>query len=71
MHYRRSDAYCQARDGDYPISEWLKAIGATVIGTVGSDEKAATAWAHGCEHVIISTREDIVGRVREISGGSG
>jgi len=51
--------------------QWLKAIGATVIGTVGSDEKAAVAQAHGCEHVIISTREDIAKRVREITGGAG
>jgi NADPH:quinone reductase len=51
--------------------QWLKAIGATVIGTVGSDEKAAIAKAHGCEYVIISTREDIARRVREITGGAG
>ncbi len=51
--------------------QWLKALGATVIGTVGSDEKAAVARAHGCEHIIISTREDIARRVREITGGAG
>ena len=51
--------------------QWLKALGATVIGTVGSDEKAAVAQAHGCDHVIISTREDIAKRVREITGGAG
>ncbi len=51
--------------------QWLKALGATVIGTVGSDEKAAIAKAHGCEHVIVSTREDIPKRVREITGGAG
>jgi len=51
--------------------QWLKALGATVIGTVGSDEKAAVARAHGCAHVIISTREDIAKRVREITGGAG
>src|ERR671933_913539 len=45
--------------------QWLKVLGATVIGTVGSDEKAEIARAHGCEHVIISTREDIPTRVRE------
>src|SRR4051812_18511054 len=49
--------------------QWLKALGATVIGTVGSDEKAAVARAHGCAHVIVSTREDIAKRVKEISGG--
>ena len=51
--------------------QWLKALGATVIGTVGSDEKAAIAKAHGCEHVIISTREDIAKRVKEITDGAG
>jgi NADPH:quinone reductase len=51
--------------------QWLKALGASVIGTVGSDEKAAIARAHGCEHVIISTREDIAQRVREITAGAG
>ena len=51
--------------------QWLKALGATVIGTVGSDEKAAIARAHGCDHVIVSTREDIAKRVREITGGAG
>ena len=51
--------------------QWLSALGATVIGTVGSDEKATVARAHGCEHVIISNREDIARRVREITGGAG
>ena len=51
--------------------QWLKALGATVIGTVSSDEKAVIARAHGCDHVVVSTREDIVARVREISGGAG
>lgn len=51
--------------------QWLKALGATVIGTVGSDEKAEVARAHGCVHVIISTKEDVAKRVREITGGAG
>ena len=51
--------------------QWMKALGATVIGTVGSEEKAAVARAHGCDHVIVSTREDIAKRVREITGGAG
>ena len=51
--------------------QWLKALGATVIGTVGSDQKAEVARAHGCDHVIVSTREDVAKRVREITGGSG
>lgn len=51
--------------------QWLKALGATVIGTVGSDEKAALARAHGCDHVVVYTREDFVKRVRELTGGEG
>ncbi len=51
--------------------QWLKALGATVIGTVGSDQKAEIARAHGCDHVIVSTREDVAKRVREITGGAG
>ncbi len=49
--------------------QWLKAIGATVIGTVGSDEKAALARQYGCDHVIVYTREDVVARVKEITRG--
>ena len=51
--------------------QWLKALGATVIGTVGSDEKAELAKAHGCDHAIVYTREDFAKRVREITGGKG
>jgi NADPH:quinone reductase len=51
--------------------QWLKALGAVVIGTVSSEEKAKLARANGCEHVIVYTREDFVERVREISGGKG
>jgi NADPH2:quinone reductase len=51
--------------------QWLKALGATVIGTVGSDEKAALAKAHGCDHVVVYTREDFPKRVRELTGGEG
>ncbi len=51
--------------------QWLKALGATVIGTVGSDEKAALARAHGADHVIVYTREDVPARVRELTGGRG
>ncbi|HET6440458.1 MAG TPA: quinone oxidoreductase [Anaeromyxobacter sp.] len=50
--------------------QWLKAIGATVIGTVGSDAKAARARELGCDHVIVYTREDVVARVKEITGGA-
>ncbi len=51
--------------------QWLKALGATVIGTVGSDAKAELARAHGCDHVIVYTREDFAARVKEITGGRG
>ncbi len=51
------------------VCQWAKALGATVIGTVGSDEKAALAKAHGCHHPIVYTREDFVKRVLEITGG--
>jgi NADPH2:quinone reductase len=51
--------------------QWLKALGATVIGTAGSEEKAALARAHGADHVIVHTREDVPERVRELTGGLG
>ena len=51
--------------------QWLKALGATVIGTVGSDEKATLARAHGCDHTIVYTRENFVERVKAITNGKG
>jgi len=51
--------------------QWLRHLGATVIGTTGSDDKAATARAHGCHHTIVYTRENVAARVREITGGKG
>ena len=53
------------------LVQWAKALGATVIGTVGNDEKAERVRALGCDHVIVYTREDFVGRVRDITGGRG
>ena len=50
--------------------QWLKALGATVIGTVGSDAKAVLAKAHGCDHTIVYTRENFVERVKEITNGA-
>jgi NADPH2:quinone reductase len=52
-------------------SQWAKHLGATVIGTVGSLEKAELARAHGCDHVILYDREDVAARVREITSGKG
>ncbi|HAO32953.1 MAG TPA: quinone oxidoreductase [Candidatus Competibacter sp.] len=52
-------------------SQWARHLGATVIGTVGSDEKAELARAHGCHHVIVYSRENFTERVREITGGQG
>ncbi len=50
---------------------WLKAMGATVIGTVGSNDKAERAKAAGADHVILHKNEDVVARVREITDGAG
>jgi NADPH2:quinone reductase len=51
------------------VCQWAAALGATVIGTVSSDEKAALARANGCHHPIVYTREDFQARVLEITGG--
>jgi NADPH2:quinone reductase len=51
--------------------QWARALGVTLIGTVGSDEKAALAKANGCAHTIVYTRENFVERVKEITGGKG
>lgn len=51
------------------LCQWAKHLGATVIGTVGSVEKAKLAAAHGCDHVIDYSKEDFVNRVIEITGG--
>jgi NADPH:quinone reductase len=51
--------------------QWAKALGVTMIGTVGSDEKAELAKAHGCAHTIVYTREDFVARTKELTGGKG
>ena len=51
------------------VCQWAKALGATVIGTVGSDEKAELARAHGCDHPIVYTRQDFVAEVNRITNG--
>jgi len=53
------------------LSQWCKALGATVIGTVGSAEKGQVARLHGCDHVILYKDEDFVEGVRDITGGAG
>lgn len=52
------------------LCQWAAHLGATVIGTVGSDDKARLAAAHGCAHTIVYSREDFVARVKEITGGA-
>ena len=51
--------------------QWAKALGATVIGTVSNEAKAELARAHGCDHIIYYTREDVAKRVRELTAGEG
>ena len=51
--------------------QWLKHLGATVIGTVGSEEKAELARAHGCAHTIDYRHEDVAARVKELTNGAG
>jgi NADPH2:quinone reductase len=51
------------------VCQWAKALGATVIGTVGTDEKAELARAHGCDHPIVYTRQDFAREVDRITGG--
>jgi len=53
------------------MCRWARALGARVIGTVGSDAKARIAAEHGCEFPVVYTREDFVARVRELTGGVG
>jgi len=53
------------------LSQWAKSLGATVIGVVGSDAKAELARKHGCKHVLISGRDDLVPTVRKLTKGVG
>src|SRR5579872_3358714 len=53
------------------VCQWAKHLGATVIGTVSTEEKAALAKSHGCDHPIIYTKEDFVARVKDITKGAG
>lgn len=51
------------------VCQWAKALGATVIGTVSTDEKAEIARAHGCDHPIVYTRHDFVAEVERLTAG--
>jgi NADPH2:quinone reductase len=53
------------------LCQWAKHLGATVIGTVSTEEKAALARQHGCDHTILYTRESFVERVKQITSGKG
>jgi NADPH2:quinone reductase len=53
------------------VSQWAKLLGLTVIGTVSTEEKAAVARAHGCDHVINYREEDVAKRARELTAGAG
>jgi NADPH2:quinone reductase len=53
------------------VCQWANHLGATVIGTVGSEEKAELARAHGCHHTILYNQEDFARRTREITDGRG
>ena len=53
------------------FTQWARLLGITVIGTVSTDAKAEVARAHGCEHTIVYTRENVATRVRELTDGAG
>jgi NADPH2:quinone reductase len=53
------------------LCQWAKTLGATVIGTVGSDEKAELAKRAGCRHVVVTSREKVAERVKAITAGKG
>jgi NADPH2:quinone reductase len=52
-------------------AQWAKSLGASVIGTVSTDAKAALAREAGCDHVVVTSRESFAARVKEITGGAG
>ena len=53
------------------LTQWAKALGATVIGVVGSEAKAQLARRHGCRHVLIQGRDELVQSVRKLTRGAG
>jgi NADPH2:quinone reductase len=82
VQYLLNDSY-QVKPGDVVLfhaaaggvgliaCQWLKALGATVIGTVGSEEKAALAKSYGCDYTINYSKENFVERTRELTNGKG
>ena len=52
-------------------AQWARRLGGRVIGIVSTEEKRELALARGCEHVLLADREDIVARVRDVTGGVG
>jgi len=53
------------------VCQWARHLGATVIGTVGSEEKASYAAQRGCDHPILYGKEDFVAKVKSLTGGEG
>ncbi len=53
------------------LTQWAHSMGATVIGAVGSEAKAAIARSRGCDHVILYDQDDVAAKVKEITGGKG
>lgn len=72
LHGGETILYHAAAGGVGSIAcQWARAMGVTMIGTVSSDEKAEIAKANGCAHTIVTSRENIAERVREITDGKG
>ncbi|WP_269515133.1 quinone oxidoreductase family protein [Brevundimonas subvibrioides] len=74
FHVKQGDAvliHAAAGGVGLILCQWLRSLGATVIGTVGDESKARIARAHGCDHVILYKTEDIAGRVKTLTDGLG
>ncbi|MFN3352414.1 MAG: quinone oxidoreductase family protein [Brevundimonas sp.] len=74
FHVKQGDvilAHAAAGGVGLILTQWARALGATVIGTVGDEAKAELALANGCDHVILYDREDVAARVKAITGGQG
>lgn len=74
FHVKQGDAvlvHAAAGGVGLILCQWLRSLGATVIGTVGDESKASIARTHGCDHVILYKTEDIAGRVKTITDGLG